>query len=36
LTELLLLAEFAYNKTIQGSTQQTPFFTNQGYHPKFD
>jgi hypothetical protein len=35
-TELLPLAKFAYNNTIQGSTQQTPFFANYGYHPKFD
>jgi hypothetical protein len=33
---LLPLAEFVYNNTIQGSTQQTPFFANYGYHPKFD
>jgi hypothetical protein len=25
-----------YNNTIQRSTQQTPFFTNYGYHLKFD
>jgi hypothetical protein len=35
-TELLPLAEFAYNNTIQGSTQQIPFFANYEYHPKFD
>jgi hypothetical protein len=35
-TELLPLAKFAYNNTIQGSIQQTPFFANYGYHPKFD
>jgi hypothetical protein len=35
-TELLPLAEFAYNNTIQGSTQYTLFFANYGYHPKFD
>ena len=35
-TKLLPLAEFAYNNAIQGSTQQTPFFANYGYHPKFD
>jgi hypothetical protein len=34
--ELLPLAEFAYNNTIQGSIQQNPFFANYGYHPKFD
>jgi transposase InsO family protein len=27
-TELLPLVEFVYNNTIQGSTQQTPFFAN--------
>jgi hypothetical protein len=35
-TELLPLAKFTYNNTIQGSTQQTPFLVNYGYHPKFD
>lgn len=34
--ELLPLAEFAYNNTTHGSTQQTPFFANYGYHPRFD
>jgi hypothetical protein len=34
--DLLPLAKFAYNNTIQASTQQTPFFANSGYHPKFD
>ena len=34
--ELLPLAEFAYNNTLQGSTQQTPFFANYGHHPRFD
>jgi hypothetical protein len=32
---LLPLVEFVYNNTIQGSIQQTPFFANYGYHPKF-
>jgi hypothetical protein len=35
-TKLLLLAKFVYNNTIQGSTHQTPFFANYGYHPKID
>ena len=35
-TDLLPLAEFAYNNTLQGSTQQTPFFANYGHHPRFD
>jgi hypothetical protein len=35
-TELLPLAKFAYKNTDQGITQQTPFFVNYGYHPKFD
>jgi hypothetical protein len=34
--ELLPLAKFAYNNTIQQSTYQTSFFANYGYHPKFD
>jgi glycosylphosphatidylinositol phospholipase D len=34
--DLLLLVEFAYNNTLQGSTQQTPFFANYGHHPRFD
>jgi hypothetical protein len=34
--ELLPLADFAYNNTLQGSTQQTPFFANYGHHPRFD
>ena len=34
--ELLPLAEFAYNNTIQGSIHQTPFFANYGYHPKYN
>jgi len=32
----LPLAEFAYNNTVHASTQQTPFYANYGYHPKFD
>jgi hypothetical protein len=30
------MAEFAYNNTLDSSTQQTPFFANHGLHPKFD
>jgi hypothetical protein len=32
-SELLLLAEFAYNNTPQDSIGMTPFFANKGYHP---
>jgi hypothetical protein len=32
----LTLAEFAYNNTIHASTDQTPFYTNYGYHSRFD
>ena len=35
-TEYLPFAEFAYNNTLDASTQQTPFFANYGYHPKLD
>lgn len=35
-TNLLPLAEFAYNNTVHSSTQQTPFFANYGYHPRLD
>ena len=34
--DLLPLAEFAYNNTIQDSTKRTPFFANYGHHPRFD
>ena len=34
--DLLPLAEFVYNNTIQDSTKQTPFFANYGHHPRFD
>ena len=34
--DLLPLAEFAYNNTIQDSTKQTSFFANYGHHPRFD
>ena len=32
----LALAEFVFNNTLNSSTQQTPFFTNIGFHPEFD
>src|SRR5882724_5716054 len=32
-SELLPLAEFAYNKTPSATTGITPFFANKGYHP---
>jgi hypothetical protein len=35
-TSYLPLAEFTYNNTIHASTQQTPFYTNNGHHPKLD
>ena len=35
-TSYLLLAEFAYNNTTHASTQQTPFYSNYGHHPKLD
>ena len=35
-TAYLPLAKFAYNNTLHASTQQTPFFSNYGYHPKLD
>jgi hypothetical protein len=34
--ELLAMAKFAYNNTMQSSTHQTLFFANHGLHPKFD
>jgi transposase InsO family protein len=34
--ELLSLAEFAYNNSIQQSINCTPFFANYGYHPQGD
>ena len=33
--ELLSLAEFAYNNTIQESTKMSAFFANYGFHPRF-
>ena len=35
-TAYLPLAKFAYNNTLHASTQQTPFFSNYGYHLKLD
>jgi len=32
-SELLPLAEFAYNNTPSATTGITPFFANKGYHP---
>lgn len=32
---LLPLAEFAYNDSLQEPTKMTPFFANYGYHPCF-
>ena len=32
----LALAEFIFNNTLNSSTQQTPFFTNVGYHSEFN
>ena len=32
-SELLLLAEFAYNNTLNATTGLTPFYANKGYHP---
>jgi hypothetical protein len=34
-SELLALAEFSYNNTVHSSTNQTPFFALNGYHPRF-
>ena len=34
-TQLLPLAEFAYNNSYHTSTKQTPFFANFGFHPRF-
>jgi hypothetical protein len=35
-TDLLPLAEFAYNNTLHSSIKQTPFFSNYGHHPRAD
>ena len=34
--DYLALAKFSLNNSINSSTQQTPFFTNLGYHPNFN
>ena len=34
--DILPYAEFAYNNTLQQSTNQTPFFSNYGFNPKFN
>jgi hypothetical protein len=34
--DLLPLAEFAYNNTVNSSTGVTPFFANYGHHPRYD
>jgi hypothetical protein len=33
-TDLLFLAEFAYNNSLHSSTKQTPFFSNYGFYPR--
>jgi Integrase zinc binding domain/Chromo (CHRromatin Organisation MOdifier) domain len=33
--DLLPLAEFAYNNTLNESTRMSPFYTNYGFHPRF-
>lgn len=35
-TELLSMAEFAYNNTVSSTTNVTPFFANYGFHPRHD
>jgi hypothetical protein len=35
-SDLLTMAEFAYNNTISSTTGLTPFFANYGYHPRFE
>jgi hypothetical protein len=35
-SNLLLLAEFAYNNAPNASTSVSPFFANKGYHPALD
>ena len=35
-TELLPLAEFAYNNSKQETIKHTPFFANYGYHPTYE
>ncbi len=35
-TDLLHLAEFAYNNTVSSTTNETPFYANYGFHPRFE
>jgi gluconate kinase len=35
-SNLLSMAKFSYNNMMHSTTQQTPFFTNHGLHPRFD
>jgi len=35
-SNLLSVAEFSYNNMMHSTTQQTPFFSNHGLHPRFD
>ncbi len=35
-SEFLAMANFPYNNTVHSSTQQTPFFSDHGLHPKFN
>jgi len=35
-SNILYLAEFAYNNSIHESTNETPFFINYGFHPPMD
>lgn len=35
-SELLPLAEFAYNNSVSATTGITPFFANKGYHPNIE
>jgi len=35
-SDLLPLAEFSYNNTVHATTNQTPFYANYGYHPRFN
>ncbi|KAF7338861.1 Transposon Tf2-12 polyprotein [Mycena sanguinolenta] len=34
--DYLPLAEFAFNNSVNSSTQQSPFFANTGFHPTFE